>query len=120
MPEWSIGAVSKTVIPFGYPGFESLSFRKQEVLSHKKELLAFLFAHPLPQAKIKKQPRQVMLCRDRLKWLRGNLVGISVNLSQSEEEELFVHDSSERASKSFDFCIERLGCCVRSPVDIEV
>ena len=29
MPEWSIGAVSKTVIPFGYPGFESLSFRKQ-------------------------------------------------------------------------------------------
>ena len=28
MPEWSIGAVSKTVKPFGFPGFESLSFRK--------------------------------------------------------------------------------------------
>ena len=27
MPEWSIGAVSKTVVPFRYPGFESLSFR---------------------------------------------------------------------------------------------
>ncbi len=28
MPEWSIGAVSKTVVPFRYRGFESLSFRK--------------------------------------------------------------------------------------------
>ena len=28
MPEWSNGTVSKTVVPFGYPGFESLSFRK--------------------------------------------------------------------------------------------
>ena len=27
MPEWSIGAVSKTVVPFRYPGFESLSLR---------------------------------------------------------------------------------------------
>ncbi len=27
MPEWSIGAVSKTVVPFRHPGFESLSFR---------------------------------------------------------------------------------------------
>ena len=28
MPEWSIGAVSKTVVPFRYPGFESLSLRQ--------------------------------------------------------------------------------------------
>ena len=27
MPEWSIGAVSKTVVPFWNPGFESLSLR---------------------------------------------------------------------------------------------
>lgn len=27
MPEWSIGAVSKTVVPFWNRGFESLSFR---------------------------------------------------------------------------------------------
>lgn len=30
MPEWSIGAVSKTVVPSGDPGFESLSFRKHK------------------------------------------------------------------------------------------
>ena len=29
MPEWSIGAVSKTVVPFRYPGFESLSLRQE-------------------------------------------------------------------------------------------
>ena len=28
MPEWSIGAVSKTVVPFRHPGFESLSLRR--------------------------------------------------------------------------------------------
>ena len=28
MPEWSIGAVSKTVVRFAYRGFESLSLRK--------------------------------------------------------------------------------------------
>ena len=27
MPEWSNGAVSKTVVRFAYPGFESLSLR---------------------------------------------------------------------------------------------
>ena len=27
MPEWSNGAVSKTVVPYGHPGFESLSLR---------------------------------------------------------------------------------------------
>ena len=29
MPEWSIGAVSKTVVPFRHPGFESLSLRNK-------------------------------------------------------------------------------------------
>lgn len=31
MPEWSIGAVSKTVVPFRHPGFESLSLRNKSL-----------------------------------------------------------------------------------------
>ena len=30
VPEWSIGAVSKTVVRFAYRGFESLPFRKMK------------------------------------------------------------------------------------------
>ena len=33
MPEWSIGAVSKTVERFAFQGFESLSLRKKKSLS---------------------------------------------------------------------------------------
>ena len=45
MPEWLIGAVSKTVVPYGYPGFESLSLRQKPYspLSCK----AFLFIIPV-------------------------------------------------------------------------
>ncbi len=37
MPEWSIGAVSKTVVPFRYRGFESLSFRECTHVHHQKK-----------------------------------------------------------------------------------
>ena len=39
VPEWSIGAVSKTVVRFAYRGFESLPFRKMK----KKSLVDFFF-----------------------------------------------------------------------------
>ena len=39
VPEWSIGAVSKTVVRFAYRGFESLPFRKMK----KKSLVGFFF-----------------------------------------------------------------------------
>ena len=32
VPEWSIGAVSKTVVRFAYRGFESLPFRRKRVI----------------------------------------------------------------------------------------
>ena len=34
VPERSIGAVSKTVVPYGYPGFESLLLRHSSRLSN--------------------------------------------------------------------------------------
>ncbi len=37
MPEWSIGAVSKTVVRFTYRGFESLSFRECTHVHLKKK-----------------------------------------------------------------------------------
>ena len=40
MPEWSIGAVSKTVERSAFQGFESLSLRKIEMLS---KMTAFFF-----------------------------------------------------------------------------
>ena len=40
MPEWSIGAVSKTVERFAFQGFESLSLRKK---MEKQQSLLFLF-----------------------------------------------------------------------------
>ena len=43
--------------------------------------------------------------RDRF-WVSGNSVGISINLSKSEEEKLFINDSSQRSSESLDFCVE--------------
>ena len=39
VPEWSIGAVSKTVVRFAYRGYESLPFRKMK----KKSLVGFFF-----------------------------------------------------------------------------
>ncbi len=46
MPEWSIGAVSKTVVRFAYRGFESLSLRYIRVNNLKIRLLAlFLKIH---------------------------------------------------------------------------
>ena len=41
MPEWSIGAVSKTVERFAFQGFESLSLRKNK--SERLTTLAFVF-----------------------------------------------------------------------------
>ena len=43
MPEWSIGAVSKTVVPFRYPGFESLSLRKIQAKCQYNRHLAVLY-----------------------------------------------------------------------------
>ena len=33
VPEWSIGAVSKTVVRFAYRGFESLPFRENQFIT---------------------------------------------------------------------------------------
>ena len=47
MPEWSIGAVSKTVERFAFQGFESLSLRKMQVFENQVfkrfQRLAFYF-----------------------------------------------------------------------------
>ena len=43
MPEWSIGAVSKTVVPFRHPGFESLSFRSNKAIALKDAVAFFNF-----------------------------------------------------------------------------
>ena len=43
VPEWSIGAVSKTVVRFAYRGFESLPFRKIELNELKINSLSSIF-----------------------------------------------------------------------------
>ena len=44
MPEWSIGAVSKTVERFAFQGFESLSLRKKKQVSENQVLVSFFLA----------------------------------------------------------------------------
>ena len=44
MPEWSIGAVSKTVERFAFQGFESLSLRKKKQASEIQVLALVLWA----------------------------------------------------------------------------
>ena len=41
-----------------------------------------------------------------------NLVGISINFSKSEEEELFINNASQRSSECLNLCIERFCSCV--------
>ena len=43
MPEWSIGAVSKTVERFAFQGFESLSLRKKKQASEIQVLASFFW-----------------------------------------------------------------------------
>ena len=45
-------------------------------------------------------------------WLSRNLVGISINFSKSEEEELFINNASQRSSECLNLCIERFCSCV--------
>ena len=44
--------------------------------------------------------------------LSRNLVGISINFSKSEEEELFINNASQRSSECLNLCIERFCSCV--------
>ena len=45
MPEWSIGAVSKTVERFAFQGFESLSLRKKKQVFDFQILALFLSSY---------------------------------------------------------------------------
>ena len=46
--------------------------------------------------------------REAMEWISRNLVGICIQVSESEEEELFVSHSSKISPEEFDFGIERL------------
>jgi hypothetical protein len=45
---------------------------------------------------------------------------LSINIGQSKQKEFNIHDSSQRGSKSFNFCVERFCGSIGAPVDEEV
>lgn len=72
MPEWTIGAVSKTVVPFGYQGFESLSLRKAKRAGLGPALMVWektgkaRFHRPSQTIRVERATRRValfLLCR---------------------------------------------------------
>ena len=67
MPEWSIGAVSKTVERFAFQGFESLSLRKKDSKCPNYRALVFLFLHDYFSVFFQRQPIFVFLQQNLFK-----------------------------------------------------
>jgi hypothetical protein len=45
---------------------------------------------------------------------------LSINIGQSKQKEFNIHNPSQRASKSFNLCVERFCRSIGAPVDEEV
>lgn len=95
-----------------YPGIQSLCLK----LAHRMcrfypELMGEL-KRTLEAMEISEYSPALRSVRSRILWLSRNLVGISINFSKSEEEELFINNASQRSSECLNLCIERFCSCV--------